>query len=103
MLAVERLGPSKRYGETEAQTPRRATRAPLPRRQAPFSPEDHVTTTTTSIPTAPPSFAPSGSPEMGSTLATAHAQLATAAEILGYDEGLRRMLATPRREIHVAV
>ncbi|MFP5379140.1 MAG: hypothetical protein ACLGHP_05225, partial [Vicinamibacteria bacterium] len=32
-----------------------------------------------------------------------HAQLATAAEILGYDEGLHRMLATPRREIHVSV
>ncbi|MDR7384034.1 Glu/Leu/Phe/Val family dehydrogenase [Promicromonospora iranensis] len=62
-----------------------------------------MTTTTTSTPAAPPSFAPSGSPIEGSALATAHAQLATAAEILGYDEGLHRMLATPRREIHVAV
>ncbi|MFC8943350.1 Glu/Leu/Phe/Val dehydrogenase, partial [Streptomyces griseoincarnatus] len=62
-----------------------------------------MTTTTTSIPTAPPSFAPSGSPAEGSPLATAHAQLATAAEILGYDDGLHRMLATPRREIHVSV
>ena len=62
-----------------------------------------MTTTTTSTPSSPPSFAPSGSPVEGSALATAHAQLATAAEILGYDEGLHRMLATPRREIHVAV
>jgi glutamate dehydrogenase (NAD(P)+) len=62
-----------------------------------------VTTTTTSIPTAPPSFAPAVSPAEGSPLATAHAQLATAAEILGYDDGLHRMLATPRREIHVSV
>ena len=62
-----------------------------------------MTTTTTSTPASPPSFAPSGSPVEGSALATAHAQLATAAEILGYDEGLHRMLATPRREIHVAV
>ena len=62
-----------------------------------------MTTTTTSTTTAPPTFAPSDAPAEGSALATAHAQLATAAEILGYDEGLHRMLATPRREIHVAV
>ena len=62
-----------------------------------------MTTTTTSTTTAPPTFAPSDTPAEGSALATAHAQLATAAEILGYDEGLHRMLATPRREIHVAV
>ena len=62
-----------------------------------------MTTTTTSTPASPPSFAPAGSPAEGSALETAHAQLATAAEILGYDEGLHRMLATPRREIHVAV
>jgi glutamate dehydrogenase (NAD(P)+) len=62
-----------------------------------------VTTTTTSTPASPPSFAPSDSPAAGSTLATARAQLATAAEILGYDDGLHRMLATPRREIHVSV
>ena len=62
-----------------------------------------TTTTTSTTPTSPPSFAPSGAPTEGSALATAHAQLATAAEILGYDDGLHRMLATPRREIHVAV
>ncbi|MFI2754592.1 Glu/Leu/Phe/Val dehydrogenase [Cellulomonas sp. P22] len=38
-----------------------------------------------------------------SPLATAHAQLSTVVEILGYDEGLHRMLATPRREINVAI
>ncbi len=38
-----------------------------------------------------------------SPLATARAQLATAIEILGYDDGMHAMLATPRREIHVAV
>ena len=62
-----------------------------------------MTTTTTSTTTPPPTFAPADTPAEGSALATAHAQLATAAEILGYDEGLHRMLATPRREIHVAV
>jgi glutamate dehydrogenase (NAD(P)+) len=38
-----------------------------------------------------------------SPLATARAQLATAIGILGYDGGMHAMLATPRREIHVAV
>lgn len=38
-----------------------------------------------------------------SPLATAQAQLASAVDILGYDEGLHRMLATPRREMNVAV
>ena len=36
-------------------------------------------------------------------LATAQAQLATAVEILGYDDGLHAMLATCRRELSVAV
>ena len=36
-------------------------------------------------------------------LATAQAQLAAAVERLGYDAGLHAMLATPRREIHVAI
>jgi glutamate dehydrogenase (NAD(P)+) len=31
------------------------------------------------------------------------AQLATTVDRLGYDEGMHRMLATPRRELHVAV
>jgi len=38
-----------------------------------------------------------------SPLATARAQLATAIDILGYDDGMHAMLMTPRREIHVAV
>lgn len=38
-----------------------------------------------------------------SPLATAHAQLSSAIEILGYDEGLHAMLATPRREITVSI
>ncbi|MBD8060400.1 Glu/Leu/Phe/Val dehydrogenase [Cellulomonas sp. JH27-2] len=38
-----------------------------------------------------------------SPLLTAHAQLASAVEILGYDDGLHRMLATPRREMNVAI
>ncbi|WP_407316806.1 Glu/Leu/Phe/Val dehydrogenase [Isoptericola halotolerans] len=38
-----------------------------------------------------------------SPLATAHSQLATAVAHLGYDEGVHEMLATPRRETHVAV
>ncbi|WP_309135754.1 Glu/Leu/Phe/Val dehydrogenase [Cellulomonas sp.] len=38
-----------------------------------------------------------------SPLATAQHQLARAVQILGYDEGLHAMLATPRREMRVAV
>lgn len=38
-----------------------------------------------------------------SPLTTARAQLASAIEILGYNEGLHTMLRTPRREMHVAV
>ena len=38
-----------------------------------------------------------------SPLATAHAQLTNAVKILGYDEGLHRMLASSRREIDVAI
>ena len=38
-----------------------------------------------------------------SPLATARAQLASAGQILGFDDGLHEMLATPRREMHVAV
>ncbi|WP_418278077.1 Glu/Leu/Phe/Val family dehydrogenase [Isoptericola jiangsuensis] len=51
--------------------------------------------TTTSTRTAPAADA--------TPLATARTQLATAVEHLGYDDGLHQMLATPRREIHVAV
>ncbi|WP_454043110.1 Glu/Leu/Phe/Val family dehydrogenase [Cellulosimicrobium sp. Marseille-Q8652] len=42
-------------------------------------------------------------PDAGSPLATAHAQLAGAVGFLGYDDGLHQMLATPRREVNVAV
>ena len=33
----------------------------------------------------------------------AHAQLAQAIELLGYDDGLHQMLATPRREVTVSI
>lgn len=49
---------------------------------------------------APPSAQPHEAP---SPLVTARAQLAEAVQILGYDDGLHQMLATPRREMHVAV
>ncbi len=42
-------------------------------------------------------------PPHTSPLETARAQLASAIEILGYGEGLHQMLATPRREMNVAV
>jgi glutamate dehydrogenase (NAD(P)+) len=42
-------------------------------------------------------------PSHAGPLATAQAQLAAAVERLGYDPGLHAMLATPRREIHVAI
>ncbi|NOV97516.1 glutamate dehydrogenase (NAD(P)+) [Isoptericola halotolerans] len=38
-----------------------------------------------------------------SPLATAQGQLTTAVTHLGYDDGMHQMLATPRRETHVAV
>lgn len=41
--------------------------------------------------------------EQPSPLATAHAQLATAAEILGLDDGMHAMLGACRREINVAI
>lgn len=59
--------------------------------------------TTSSITTPELPDAPSAAPPRARALVTAHEQLATAVEHLGYDEGLHRMLATPRREIHVAV
>lgn len=43
------------------------------------------------------------SPVPANPLDTAKAQLASAVDILGYGEGLHRMLATPRREMNVAV
>ena len=42
-------------------------------------------------------------PSRPTPLATARAQLATAVKILGYDDGLHAMLATPRREITVSI
>ncbi|GAB3164769.1 Glu/Leu/Phe/Val dehydrogenase [Myceligenerans halotolerans] len=51
-------------------------------------------------PTTPTGEAP---PATGSALDTAHAQLAAAVDILGYDDGLHTMLRMPRREMHVAV
>ncbi|WP_408632836.1 Glu/Leu/Phe/Val family dehydrogenase [Myceligenerans pegani] len=51
-------------------------------------------------PTTPAEVAP---PATGSALDTAHAQLAAAVDILGYDDGLHTMLRMPRREMHVAV
>jgi len=51
----------------------------------------------------PPSVPDLARPSHAGPLATAQAQLAAAVERLGYDEGLHAMLATPRREIHVAI
>ncbi|WP_035061464.1 Glu/Leu/Phe/Val family dehydrogenase, partial [Cellulomonas bogoriensis] len=42
-------------------------------------------------------------PQRPGALATAQAQLAGAVDALGYGEGMHAMLATPRREINVAV
>jgi len=42
-------------------------------------------------------------PPHTSPLETARAQLASAIDILGYGEGLHQMLATPRREMNVAI
>ncbi|MCC2312880.1 Glu/Leu/Phe/Val family dehydrogenase [Cellulomonas xiejunii] len=57
------------------------------------------------LPSSPPT--PDGAtaqPDPGTApLATAQAQLARAVEILGYDHDLHEVLATPRRELRVAV
>jgi glutamate dehydrogenase (NAD(P)+) len=53
-----------------------------------------------------PAPAASPTPATGprtSPLTTALAQLSSAVELLGFDDGLHQMLATPRRELHVAV
>lgn len=64
------------------------------------APTDHQTRTD-----LPPGArrAPDGAAPPASALDTAHAQLAGAVDFLGYDDGLHEMLATPRREVNVAV
>ena len=52
---------------------------------------------------APASPTPATRAPRTSPLTTALAQLSSAVELLGYDDGLHQMLATPRRELHVAV
>ena len=54
--------------------------------------------TTATRPSDPPPPDPAGAP-----LATAQHQLSRAVEILGYDDGLHEVLATPRREMRVSV
>ncbi|MFS0700928.1 Glu/Leu/Phe/Val dehydrogenase [Cellulomonas sp. 179-A 4D5 NHS] len=54
-------------------------------------------------PTAVPSTPTDDAPARTRPLETARAQLAKAVDILGYDDGLHQMLATPRREITVAI
>src|SRR5687768_11042712 len=51
----------------------------------------------------PQSAPPLARPTHAGPLATAQAQLARAIEHLGYDSGMHAMLATPRREINVAI
>ncbi|PRZ06496.1 glutamate dehydrogenase (NAD(P)+) [Isoptericola sp. CG 20/1183] len=58
--------------------------------------------TLTSTPTTLVADAPTLTAD-ASPLATAHSQLTRVVAHLGYDEGLHQMLATPRRETHVAV
>ena len=53
-----------------------------------------------SVPTAAPALA---RPTHAGPLETAQTQLARAITELGYDEGMHAMLATPRREINVAI
>ena len=58
-------------------------------------------TDSTDLPRGARRFPDAGTP--ASALDTAHAQLAGAVDFLGYDDGLHEMLATPRREVNVAV
>lgn len=55
----------------------------------------------TIAPPTPQAGAPA--PADDGPLATALSQLSSAVDILGYDDGVHEMLATPRREVHVAV
>ncbi|MCK0118752.1 MULTISPECIES: Glu/Leu/Phe/Val family dehydrogenase [Isoptericola] len=57
-----------------------------------------MTSTPTTLVADAPTLTADASP-----LATAHSQLTRVVAHLGYDEGLHQMLATPRRETHVAV
>ena len=50
-----------------------------------------------------PDVAGATQPTHAGPLATAQAQLAGAIRVLGYDAGMHAMLATPRREINVAI
>ncbi|MFC6286934.1 Glu/Leu/Phe/Val dehydrogenase [Nocardioides sp. GCM10027113] len=52
---------------------------------------------------APVADALAGAPVEQTPLADALTQLAGAVEVLGYDEGLHRMLASPRREVTVSI
>lgn len=61
--------------------------------------DTEVRPTTSALPTT----TPGASPTESSVLADARHQLAEAICILGYDEGLHSVLATPRREMTVAV
>lgn len=65
-----------------------------PGQDSPATPDGSAPGTTT---------AADGAPARALPLETARAQLAKAVDILGYDEGLHAMLATPRREITVAI
>lgn len=59
--------------------------------------------TASETPPSPIPATPDAHPSDTSPLATALSQLASAVDLLGYDGGLHHMLATPRRELHVAV
>ena len=56
----------------------------------------------TALVPAPHTPATPGAPHP-TPLDTALSQLSSAVELLGYDEGVHQILATPRRELHVAV
>ncbi|UKJ65888.1 Glu/Leu/Phe/Val dehydrogenase [Cellulosimicrobium cellulans] len=65
--------------------------------QTPTDPETTTRPTPGAAPADPVRQVPA------SALDTAKAQLAGAVQVLGYDDGLHEMLATPRREVNVAV
>lgn len=73
----------------------------LPSEAVPSEDAPSVPSSTAAVPeTAPDDLA---GPSRPGPLATAQAQLASAIAQLGYDEGMHAMLATPRREINVAI
>jgi glutamate dehydrogenase (NAD(P)+) len=79
-----------------------AGRPSRPEAPVPDTPTPTPASSAPSSPAPTPLPAPTSAPA-ASALVTARAQLASAIEFLGYDAGMHAVLATPRREMNVAI